>query len=104
MPGSWRTPTQTVKFPTLTPPRPNQGKALERLKAEPGRAFLAPNARFPECGQARVLGRGARGRGPSDLVHGKARPFQCGLPTPNPNLGASLGRMADELGPGALET
>jgi len=51
-----------------------------------------------------VLGRGARGRGPSDLVHGKARPFQCGLPTPNPNLGASLGRMADELGPGALET
>ena len=51
-----------------------------------------------------MLGRGARGRGPSDLVHGKARPFQCGLPTPNPNLGASLGRMADELGPGALET
>ena len=65
---------------------------------------MAPNARFPECGQARVLGRGARGRGPSDLVHGKARPFQCGLPTPNPNLGASLARMADELGPGALET
>jgi len=48
--------------------------------------------------------RGARTGGPSDLLHGKARPFQCGLPTPNPKLGASLARMADELGAGVLET